>query len=170
MNGDAERLAGTPDVGDAREGTTLVLGETSHDDACRRLADESSRRAYRIRATTDAPSGRCCASVDDLYDTGVYDDLALSEAGIAVSDTIANLDGDVTEPDRLVVCVDGLPRPTDETGYQQLVQFLHAVTHRVDTANGRCHAHLAVDPDADLAAVVAPLFETVVDVDGETEA
>ena len=159
MSGDARRSAGAPNVGDAREGTTLVLGETSHDDACRRLADEGSHRTYRIRATTDAPSGRCCASVDDLYDTGVYDDLALAEAGIAVSDTIANLEADVTESSALVVCVDGLPRPTDETGRQQLVQFLHAVTHRVGTAGGRCHAHLAVDVDTDLAAVVAPLLE-----------
>lgn len=168
MSGDAERPDGTPAAGDARARTTLVLGETSHDDACRRLADEGSPRAYRVRASADAPSGRCCASVDDLYDTGVYDDLALSEAGIAVSDTIENLDA--AESSDLVVCVDGLPRPTDEPGRRQLVQFLHAVTHRVGTANGRCHAHLAVDADDDLAAVVAPLFETVVDADGETEA
>lgn len=169
MSGDAERFASAPDVGEPRAGTTLVLGDTSHDDACRRLADESSRRAYRIRATVDAAGRCCCTNVDELYDTGVYDDLALAEAGIAVSDTIANLDADVTESSRLVVCVDGLPRPDDESGRQRLVQFLHAATHRVGTANGRCHVHLAVDADDDLAAVVAPLFETVVDVDGEME-
>ncbi|GAA0282490.1 DUF7504 family protein [Halobacterium noricense] len=163
MSGDAGRSASAPDTGEAREGATLVLGETSHDDACRRLANESANYAHRVRATTDAESGTCCASADDLYDTGVYEDLALAEAGIVVSDTIANLDGGVTEPNPLVVCVDGLPRPTDETGRQQLVQFLHAVTHRVGTANGRCHAHLAVDADDDLAEVVEPLFETVVD-------
>lgn len=161
MSGDVERPDGTPAVGDAREGTTLVLGETNHDDACRRLAGEGSHRAYRIRASADAPGGRCCASVDDLYDTGVYDDLALSEAGIAVSDTIANLN--VTESSDLVVCVDGLPRPTDDADCQQLVQFLHAITHRVGTADGSCHVHLAVDAHDDLAAVVEPLFETVVD-------
>ncbi|MCD2202468.1 DUF7504 family protein [Halobacterium sp. KA-6] len=163
MSGDAGRSASAPDTGEAREGTTLVLGETSHDDACRRLTHESADDAHRVRATVGEASGRCCTSVDHLYDTGVYDDLALSEAGVVVSDTIANLDGDATESDRLVVCVDGLPRPTDETGRQQLVQFLHAVTHRVGTANGRCHAHLAVDADDDLAEVVGPLFETVVD-------
>lgn len=163
MSGDAGRSASDPYTGEARAGTTLILGETSHDDACRRLADQSADDAHRVRATADAESGQCCTSVDHLYNTGVYDDLALSEAGIVVSDTIANLDADVPESNRLIVCVDGLPRPTDETGRQQLVQFLHAVTHRVGTANGRCHAHLAVDADDDLAEVVEPLFETVVD-------
>ncbi|CQH53195.1 uncharacterized protein HHUB_1936 [Halobacterium hubeiense] len=160
MSGDARRSGGAPATGGRREGATLVLGDADHDAACRRLAGDSPDSAYRIRATTDAAGGRCCADVADLYDTGVYDDLALSEAGVVVSDTIANLDA---AAGRLVVCVDGLPRPTDESGRRQLLQFLHAVTHRVADADGRCHVHLAADADDDLAAVVEPLFETVVD-------
>ncbi len=162
MSGDAARLSG-PAVGEAREGTTLVLGETSHDDACRGLAGDGSPRAYRVRAVLDG--GRRCASTDDLYDTGVYDGLNLPDAGVAVSDAVANLDAPVEASGRLVVCLDGLPRPDDAAGRERLVQFLHAVTHRVCDANGRCHAHLAVDADDDLAAVVAPLFERVVDAE-----
>jgi len=162
MSGDTGRPADAP-TGDAREGTTLVLGAANHDDACRRLARERGDPAYRVRATVDAAAGRCCTDARELYDTGVYDDLALSEAGVVVSETVAGLDAAASG---LVVCVDGLPRPVDEAGRRPLLRFLHAVTHRVADAGGRCHVHLAVDPGDDLAAVVAPLFETVVDARG----
>ncbi|MCG1002705.1 MULTISPECIES: hypothetical protein [Halobacterium] len=164
MSGDPKNSGEGPNAGGVRDGTTLVLGDGSHDAACRRLADECAGDAYRVRATTDAADGRCCAGVDDLYDTGAYDAIALPEAGVVVSDTIANLDAPAG---RLVVCVDGLPRPTGDDERRTLLQFLHAVTHRVGAANGRCHVHLGVDADDDLAAVVEPLFETVVDADSD---
>lgn len=158
--------AGPWDVAGPADGTTLVLGEAGHDPVCRRLAG-SRPRAAAVRLTTSEAS--CCADTADEYEAGVYDDLEYPDAGLAVSEAIANLDhGDaLLESGELVVCVDGLPEPTDADRRQQLFQFLHAVTRRV-TSEGRCHAHLGVDPDAELAAVVAPLFADVVETDADT--
>lgn len=151
--------------------TTLVLGATSHDTACRRLARAGPGRAYRLRMRVTDPDGVQAASTDDRYETGVYDDLALPEAGIAVTDTISNLehDGLTLDPGQLVVCVDGVPLPSNRTERRQLFQFLHAVCQRVADADGHLHVHLPVGSQSRVAMAVTPLFEYVVEAaDAET--
>lgn len=166
MSPESGRRADVSEVVEVRGGTTtLVLGTTSHDGTCRRLARAGPGRAFGVRATTSEPSGRTTASTGQQYETGVYDDLPLADAGVVVSETIENLDheGATLEPGQLVVCLDGLPLPAAPPGRHRLFQFLHAVTRRVRDADGHCHAHLPVDAESPLAAVVAPLFEHVVD-------
>lgn len=166
MSGEGRRRADVAEVSESRGGTTaLVCGSTSQDAACRRLARAGPGRAFRVRATTSGPPDAHCTDTDDQYETGVYDDLAVPDAGIAVSDTIANLgyyDG-ALEPGKLVVCVDGLSRPADRSDRRDLFQFLHAITHRVRDVDGHCHVHVPVEVDAHVTEVVAPLFDYVVD-------
>lgn len=147
-----------------RATTTLVVGATSHDAACSRLARAGPGRGYRVRTTTTGSPDAPHADTDDQYETGVYDDLAVADAGIAVSDTIANLahDEGSLESGRVVVCVDGLPRPSSRAERRDLVQFLHAITHRVEDVDGHCHVHLPVEPDAHVTDVIAPVFDYVV--------
>lgn len=147
--------------------TTLVLGETGHGGACERLARAGRGRAFRIRVAADADDSEPCADTADLYETGVYDDLPLPDAGIAVSDTVANLGREdrTTDDGSLVVCVDGLPTPSERDERCRLVQFLHAITHRVEDEAGHCHVHIDVGAESRAAAVLAPLFEQVVDAD-----
>lgn len=181
MSGEGGRRAGLEAAIDSREGaTTLLVGSANHDTACRRLADAATERGYRVRLAPNEPNSVRTANTDAQYETCVYDDIALANAGIALAETVRTLDrssstidrdtetfepdDSTLEPGQLVVCVDALPRPTSEDDRRQLFQFLHAVTHRVGTVDGHCHAHLAAGPDSRIAAVIEPLFEYVVDV------
>jgi hypothetical protein len=176
MSREGGRHADLSTVVETRRGTTtLVLGATSHDAACRRLARTGQGRAYRLRMRTAEPDGVEAASTDETYETAVYDDLALPEAGVAVADTTSNLehDGVTLDPGQLVVCVDGAPLASTRTERQQLFQFLHAVCQRVADADGHLHVHLPVDSQSRVATVVSPLFEYVVeaaDVDASPDA
>lgn len=151
--------------------TTLVLGATSHDTACRRLARAGPERAYRLRMRVADPDGVEAASTDDRYETGVYDGLGLPDAGVTVTDTVSNLEhaGVTLDPGQLVVCVDGVPLPSTPAERQQLFQFLHAVCDLVADADGHLHVHLPVDSQTQVAMAVAPLFQYVVEpADAET--
>lgn len=180
MSGEGGRRAELVEAIETRDGaTTLLVGSANHDTACRRLAEAARGRGYRVRLAPNEPNSVRAANTGAQYETCVYDDLALANAGIALAETVrtldwgsgtidpdsGTLDGDdgTLEPGQLVVCIDALPRPTSVDDRRHLFQFLHAVTHRVGTVEGHCHAHLAVDPDSRVAAAVDPLFEYVVD-------
>jgi hypothetical protein len=162
------RCADRSDVVQSRGGTsTLVVGATSHDAACRRLARAGPGRAYRVRMTTSESPTAPHAATNEQYQTGVYDAVPKPDAGIAVSDTVANLahEAEPLEQGQLVVCVDGLAAPGDREERRAQVQFLHAITHRVEDVDGHCHVHLPVDTGAEVTHVVEPLFEYVVHAD-----
>lgn len=146
---------------------TLVCGASGHDAACRRLAQTEAVSATRIRVKPRDGSVEPCADTDNLYDTGVYEDLGLSEAGIVVSDSIENIrtevEADANKP--FVVCVDSVPHPRETAGRERLFRFLHALTRRVQDVDGDCHVHLSVSRAAPLATVLAPLFDDVVTAD-----
>lgn len=166
MSREGGRRADLSEVVQSRGGTTtLVLGATSHDAACHRLAGAGTGHAYRVRVTADGSADAPHASTDGQYETGVYDGLAVPEAGVAVTDTVANLghDGGGLDSGGLVVCVDGLPAPSERAGRRELFQFLDALTRRVTDVDGHCHAHVPADADSRVAAVLAPLFDYVVD-------
>lgn len=162
-------LAG-PDVVAASEATgaaTLVVGRHGHDEACRRLADSPGSDGNGIRVTTSA-GGDPTAATAEHYDTGVYEGLTLSEAGVVVTDSIENVRGpSQVASDGQVVCVDGIPQPSSPDDRDRLFQFLHGVTSRVRDVDGECHVHLDADPAAPIATVLAPLFDDVVAADAE---
>ncbi|MFC3478901.1 DUF7504 family protein [Halobacterium litoreum] len=160
---DEGTTATTGRVADADGGSTLVVGADGHEAACRTLAGSEDAGTQRIRVTGRGPT---TGAVDatDLYDAGVYDDLDLAAAGTAVTDVLDTVEAAAAEAvERFVVCVDGLPEPTDSEDRERLLRFLHAVTRRVANAGGECHVHVPAERDDAFATTVAPLFDDVVD-------
>jgi hypothetical protein len=148
---------------------TLVCGTANHDDTCRQLAREPVGSVKRIRVTTGEGADPL-SETGHSYDTGVYDGLGLSEAGIVVSDTIDTLererraDGDQS----VVLCIDALPEPDGFESRERLFRFLHALTRRVSDIGGDCHAHVGVEPNASLVTSLEPLFDDVRTATGAT--
>ncbi|GGL58243.1 DUF7504 family protein [Halocalculus aciditolerans] len=142
----------------------LVVGDvpSGHGPACQALA-ERTETGHRVRGATTSGA---CADTDAWYaDTGsgVFDDLSLSELGMALSDAVTNLD--TNDRDGLHVCIDGLPDPAESADDElTLFRFVHAVTNRVQAADGSVHVHLPVDRDAALVATFEPLFDAVVEL------
>lgn len=166
MTADGTRgTAGVPgEDGLPRSGAALVVSEddTLHDTTCERFVAEGSI-TYPIRVVAD---GEPCADTDRHYTAGVYDGLDLTEAGIAVTDALANLAStDTGLPDGAVhVCVDGLPTPTSDTERRDLFRFLHALTSSVRNRDGGCHVHLHNDLEDEFVATVAPVFDRIVEL------
>lgn len=164
MSGEGERDVSRPgaETGDSG-GATLVCGATNHDEACQQLARTKLGSAKRIRVTT-GEGAEPRSDTEHIYETGVYDGLELSEAGIVVSDTIDSLETELrADGDQSVVlCVDALPQPDGFESRKRLFRFLHALTRRVRDVDGACHVHLGVARSASLVATIEPLFDDVV--------
>lgn len=176
MNGDVASGSVDRPVGADRQVDSpqsfLVVGDVDngHGAACQRLA-EHTETGHRIRGATASPT---CADTDTWYaDTGsgAFNDLSLSELGMALTDAITNLDA---TDGGLHACIDGLPCPEQDSDDElTLFRFVHAVTNRVDVANGTIHIHLESERDDPLVAKFEPLFDTVIelrDVDNTVEA
>lgn len=164
MGGEGGRGASRPGAGTGESGgATLVCGATNHDEVCRQLAQRTLGSAKGIRVTTGEGAEPRSAN-EHIYETGVYEGLDLSEAGIVVSDTIDTLETEVwADGDQSVVlCVDAVPQPDDAEGRERLFRFLHALTRRVRDVDGDCHVHLGVARSASLVATLEPLFDDVV--------
>lgn len=140
---------------------TLVAGadEVAHERACHYLIDSDTPDPLRV--TTAEPDARVCADTTAWFEKegAVFDEMALSQVGVALSEALNNLDGTPH------VCLDGLPHPEDDADREAVFRFVHAAVSRVRAAGGQCHAHVATDESEVLAYLLEPLFDDVLEVE-----
>lgn len=140
-------------------------GDASHAACCRALATRADV-SMPFRVCADATRTASVLGDSDVYDSGAgnHADLAIQEAGLIATESIANfsVDGGLTG---LHLCVDGLPAPETETELRTIHRFVYTLTRAVSRAGSGCHVHLPADGGGELVDTMAPLFDTVIELE-----
>lgn len=162
-SGDTRGLEDLPDGS-----LLLVAGEdaaTTHAQTCRRLATRTGV-SMPFRVCADATlRGRVLGDSEPYGDgAGNHTDLALSEAGLVATESIANFSAD-GGLEGLHLCVDGLPAPTTEQDTRTLYRFIYTLTRAISRFDSGCHVHLPTDASREPVDTLAPIFDTLVEVD-----
>lgn len=142
-------------TGEARDVSRLV-SETAPD-RLNVITHDMPTRSAAVQQSSATPSvdGVSTSSVDTLADLG-----------ITLSSTIETLEtvADGLDPSELRVGVDSLVPLLEEYGRERVFKFVHVTNGRVTDARGMIHYHLPVDRDADIVAVLSPLFDVVLEL------
>ncbi|APX95941.1 DUF7504 family protein [Natronorubrum daqingense] len=172
-----------------RNGSNILIVGTDaselHTTLCRRLCggvDAPSR--YRLTITDSDSTTKPCAhsSIDAPDHTRTIDVTAatpstrvggdtsdqtpLKTLGLESNDAIEELEerADGFEPASLRVCLDCLQRLFDAQPRDDVFQFLHLLTARVDYYNGMGHYHLPLERTDELVRLLEPLFDVLVEI------
>lgn len=146
----------------------LVAGDdatTTHATTCRGLATRSGV-TMPFRVCADATSRGQVLGEPEPYGSGVgnHADLALSEAGLIATESIANFSVD-SSLEGLHLCVDGLPIPETAADTRTLYRFIYTLTRAVSRHGSGCHVHLSADASGGPVDTLAPIFDALVEVD-----
>lgn len=149
------------------DATVLVVGpaDTGHALSCRTLATHPQVSTPLRVCAHDTPGGRCNGD-GAPYESGAgnYESLAIDEAGLVVTESMANLTAATEPPSGFHVCVDGVPSSADPGDQRTVFSFLHAITRWVADRDTGCHVHLDADPGSAFVDTVAPLFDSVLEL------
>lgn len=118
-----------------------------------------------------------CTAVSQADDTGLnptpssteetpIEAATLADLGIAISSAIDAFEDETggLAPAELRVGVDSLVPLLEEYGTERVFKFVHLTNGRTRDVDGMIHYHLPMDRDSDVASVLAPLFDIVVEL------
>lgn len=90
----------------------------------------------------------------------------LTDIGIAISSAIEEFetDADGLAPAELRVGIDSLVPLLEEYETERVFKFVHLTSGRTRDADGMIHYHLPMERDSDVAAILEPLFDLVVEL------
>lgn len=119
----------------------------------------------RSVATSDADSS-AMEPIAPSIDESPITTTTLSDLGIAISSAIEEFEVQANglAPAELRVGVDSLVPLLEEYGTERVFKFLHLTNGRVHDTGGMIHYHLPMDRDSDVASILAPLFDIVIEL------
>ncbi|WP_458188571.1 DUF7504 family protein [Haladaptatus sp. NG-WS-4] len=137
----------------------------THSDAAASGRVKCIERATRTRSTAASTQPTAAKSTPPV-DTTVLTKPSLSALGIAISDAIAEFEGESggLQPGELRVCFDSLTPLFEEHTRESVFRFLHILTARVRNVNGMAHFHLPAEMESALVTDLAPIFDAIVEV------
>lgn len=156
--GVADRL---PDGHDcAHDGVTLI----DHAESSRGAA-ATSPGGPTLAETPESPSSPSLADRAVAVDCEV-DATDLVELGRTITETIDEIDDAAggLEPAELRLCLDSLLPLLESNPGEAVFRFLHVLTSQVRRRRGMAHYHLPIEPTAEQAHLLAPLFDAVVEL------
>lgn len=134
------------------------------------LTDESPPNSHRIithdvdvRSAGTATAPRTTGASSDVPSTSTD---TLADLGVELSSAIESFEraADGLEPSELRVGVDSLLPLLEKYGTERTFRFIHLTNGRTRTADGMIHYRFPVGREHDVAAVLTPLFDVVVEL------
>lgn len=150
----------------------VLVSTTGESAPIESLVDETPSDSHRIvRHEIDVRSASASAASSDhgpapSIDVPVTTTETLADLGIEISSAIESFEtaADGLEPAELRIGVDSLLPLLETYGTERVFRFIHLTNGRVRKSDGMIHYRLPVERENEVVAVLAPLFDVVVEL------
>ena len=126
------------------------------------LVNYATQARCTAASRSDAATGAAISSAED----DSMEAATLADLGIAISSAIEGFEAESNglAPAELRVGVDSLVPLLEEYGSERVFKFVHLTNGRTRDVDGMIHYHLPTDRNSDVASVLEPLFDVVVEL------